>query len=195
MKKIVLSLMMVLCIGSMASAQNQNDNQRPPRQQPTPEQMVEMRANMLEKELNLTSSQKAAITQILNDDAVQCKQEMEANKDKMKEHKDKKNDKKARPERRPMDDKMMARQQETDKKIEAVLDANQKEQYAQLKQRQHHGHHGHGGPQMGGPGQGGPGQGGQGGCCCCSSKGAPQQGQGCPPPPQGEGCNKTETTE
>jgi len=143
MKKIVLSLMMVLCIGSMASAQNQNDNQRPPRQQPTPEQMVEMRANMLEKELNLTSSQKAAITQILNDDAAQCKQEMEANKDKMKEHKGKKNDKKARPERRPMDDKMMARQQETDKKIEAVLDANQKEQYAQLKQRQHHGHHGH----------------------------------------------------
>lgn len=121
MKKIVLVLTLAL-LGSVVM------NAQPPRRPDMdPKQMVEMRVERLDKELTLTETQKAEITKIYTE-------EMQAmHKDKLakKEHGTAPDE----AEMQSRHEKMQARQQATESKIESLLTPEQAAKYANMKKR------------------------------------------------------------
>ena len=100
-----------------------------------PQKMVEMRVKHLDKELSLTSDQKDAITRIYTEEANEMKEMMAKH---VKDEKGTKPDKSAMDAERKV---MQERRQATDAKVEALLNADQKARFAQIKERKprHHG--------------------------------------------------------
>ena len=156
MKKIVMTLMVALMATAMMNAQGhrQHGGQREMR---SPEKMIEMRVERLDKALNLTAEQKRAITDLY-------KQEFEARKAQRDMTKD---DKKERPSKEQMEarrEQMKAQRDATDAQVEKLLTSEQQAKFAQFKQQEAkhmkggHGHKHHG-----------P-KGGQDGGCCGKDK-------------------------
>ena len=123
----------------------------------SPEKMIEMRVERLDKALNLTAEQKRAITDLY-------KQEFEARKAQRDMTKD---DKKERPSKEQMEarmEQMKAQRDATDAQVEKLLTSEQQAKFAQFKQQEAkhmkggHGHKHHG-----------P-KGGQDGGCCGKDK-------------------------
>ena len=140
MKHMILAIAIALSATIGVNAQEVSQNAPRHKGRPTPEQMVEMRVNQLDKELQLTADQKAAITAIYADEMKQMK---EARKDMQKA--------KPQPPQEKVDSGEGKAQfkghkggsrglhtrpnPETEAKIEAVLTADQKAKYAELKKQ------------------------------------------------------------
>lgn len=128
MKKIVLvAILMVMTIGANA----QDDNGRRQRPQMDRQQMMEFRMERMSKELSLTTEQQAKIKEILNEEMKDMPERGE-----MKQGE--------RPSKEAME-QMRAKHEETNKKIEDLLNDEQKAKYKEMNSRR------------GGPGQRGPG--------------------------------------
>lgn len=127
MKKIVLALTVALLGTLVLNAQPAR------RQQMTPEQRIEQRVNHLESELSLTKEQRAAITEILTEEAKTMQKDrpaIPANGEKpdeaaMKAH----------------HEQMKAQQEATNAKIAKVLTPEQVKKFGQMER---HGKRGHG---------------------------------------------------
>ena len=132
MKKIVLALIVALA-GTMVM------NAQPPRhhdREMSPEQMVEMRVERLDRQLGLTQEQKTEITRIYTEEMASMKQESEPPMEEGQQ-----------PDEATMKSRhkeMKDRQEATDAKIVALLTPEQAEKYAQVKK--HEGKRGHHGP-------------------------------------------------
>lgn len=129
MKKVILAaLLMVMTIGANA----QDDNGRRQRPQMDRQQMVEFRVERMTKELSLTPEQQSKIKEILNEEFANMPQRGQMTQGE-------------RPSREAME-QMRAKREETNKKIEALLNDEQKAKYKEMNNRR------------GGPGQrgGGP---------------------------------------
>ena len=140
MKKTFFAIMVALLAVAGMNAQPQG---RGHHGQMNPAQMVERRIAMLDKELTLTPDQKTAIKAIYTEQAEAMKAEMEQMRaDKQHVAQPKAEDMKARREA------MKARQDEADNKVAALLTAEQKTKFEQLRARQaergmrHHGKRG-----------------------------------------------------
>lgn len=158
MKKIVLVLTLAL-IGTYVM------NAQPPRRSDmTPEQMVEMRVERMDKMLGLTADQKAQITRIYTEEMKTMHKEKPVRMDK-----DEKPDEAAMQAHR---EQMKARRDATNAKIEALLTPEQSAKFAEMKK-----HEGKRGPRHGhdkgrrGPGDGAK-RGHDRGCkdCTCKDK-------------------------
>ena len=152
MKKIVMTLMVALMATAMMNAQGHRHHGGQ-REMRSPEKMIEMRVERLDKALNLTAEQKRAITDLY-------KQEFEARKAQGKMNQD---GKKERPSKEQMEarmEQMKAQRDATDAQVEKLLTSEQQAKFAQFKQQETkhmkggHGHKHHG-----------PKDGHDGGCC------------------------------
>lgn len=128
MKKIVLALTVVL-MGTMVM------NAQPPRRhQMSPEKMVEMRVQDLDRQLGLTAEQKAEITLIYMDEMTTMQKEREAFKGESQQ-----------PDEATMKtrhEEMKNRHEATDAKIVALLTPEQAAKYAEVKKQDgKRGHH------------------------------------------------------
>lgn len=131
MKKTIFALAMMLCTVAVVFAQDdaRQARERGTRhQQMNPERMAEHRVAALDKELALTADQKAAITAIYEEEAKAMKQNMERRHD--GKQKVGKPDREARQARHQA---MKARQDEVNAKVAAVLTADQKVKFEQMK--------------------------------------------------------------
>ena len=147
---------MIALMGSIVT------NAQPQRRHGNPEQMVKQRVEHMEKALNLTEEQKAAITEIYS-------QEMET----MAKERPARTEQGERPDEATMKarhEKMKAQREATDAKIEALLTPEQAAKYAELKQ--HEGKRGHDMKHDGSRHKGAQRERGHGGCsgCDCGSK-------------------------
>ena len=129
MKKIVLALIVAL-MGTIVT------NAQPPRhQEMSLEQMVQMRVDRMDRQLNLTEDQKTEIARIYTEEMTAMKQEREARMADGQQPDESK--KQARH------DEMNKRRQATDAKIEALLTPEQAAKYAEVKKHEgKRGHHG-----------------------------------------------------
>lgn len=120
-------MMIALVAFATVGAQNMQRERRGHGQRMDPQKMIEHRVNILDKELALTADQKAAITAIYT-------AEVEARKAQMP--KMDKSEKPAKPDREAMKtrhEQMKAQQAEVDQKVVALLNAEQKAKYEQIK--------------------------------------------------------------
>ncbi len=127
-------MMLMMALLTIVTMQAQPSHRGGHRGPGDPAQMAEMRVQQLEKELQLSAQQKAAITEIYTRHANEMKAEMEQ----MRQNG-------GHPDRKAMEAKREAVQAE----VEAVLNDNQKAKYAEMNQgmKRHHGkagdgHHG-----------------------------------------------------
>ena len=129
MKKVILAaLLMVMTIGANA----QDDNTRRQRPQMDRKQMVEFRMERMTKELSLTTEQQAKIKEILTEESANMPEGGQMRQGE-------------RPSREAME-QMRAKREETNNKIEQLLNDEQKAKFKEMNSRR------------GGPGQrfGGP---------------------------------------
>ena len=145
MKKAIFVMMMMLLAVAGMNAQPQGRGHHGPHGGMNPEKMVEHRVAMLDKQLQLTPDQKAAIAAIYTEQAEQMKAEMQLMRgDKDSKVQPKPEDMKARQEQ------MKARQAEVDAKVAALLSPEQKAKYEQMQaEREKRGHRGHHAGQQG----------------------------------------------
>lgn len=144
MKKVLLAaLMMAMTIGANAQDDNSGRRQRP---QMNRQQMVEFRIERMTKELSLSTEQQAKIKEILTDEMKDMPERGEMRQGEQ-------------PSKEKME-QMKAKREETNKKIEALLNDEQKTKYKEMNSRRGgFGQRGRGFGQRGrgfGPGNGGP---------------------------------------
>ncbi len=137
-------------MGSAMAQDFGSQQQRPQRQQFTPEQIAERRVENLGKTLSLTDEQKEAIYKIYLDNAAEQQKESEAMRKAMQEQRE----------------KQQARQKAMDEQMQKILDASQYKKWSKQQQAQQNrgsrfpgqqggfqrprGDGGFGGPDMGG---------------------------------------------
>lgn len=133
MKKtmILLATALIMAFAAQAQETNASRHERGHGRDMDPKKAVEMRMDKLEKALSLTADQREAITEIYMQQAREMKAKMDARKNEGKIGKPDKAEREARHEQ------MFKRQQETDAKVEALLNAEQKARFAELKQHRH----------------------------------------------------------
>ncbi|MBR1552287.1 MAG: hypothetical protein IJ632_08235 [Muribaculaceae bacterium] len=149
MKKIVLTLMVALMATAMMNAQGHRHHGGQ-REMRSPEKMIEMRVERLDKALNLTAEQKRAITDLYKQEFEARKAQGEMNKDSKKE--------------RPSKEQMKAQRDATDAQVEKLLTGEQQAKFAQFKQEEAKHMKGGHGPKHHGA------KGGQDGGCCAKDK-------------------------
>ncbi len=121
MKRITILTAAAALIMGTASAQDfGSQQQRPQRQQFTPEQIAERRVENLGKTLELTAEQKEAIYKIYLDNAAEQQKEMEAMRKAMQEQRE----------------KQEARQKALDEQMQKILDASQYKKWSKQQQAQ-----------------------------------------------------------
>ena len=176
MKRHIFITLAVLAMTALASTAQPADGgrERHHGRGGDPAKMVERRVAHLTDVLNLTDEQQAAVRQILNDEVEQMRTEAKQPRERDRE------ERLSDADRQSLEQVRIARQQQTDERINAVLTTEQQQRYAQLQQQRdsrqgpphggpHHGSRGerphgpHHGPQADRPDSGG--------CCggCCKT--------------------------
>lgn len=118
MKKVILAaLLMVMTIGANA----QDDNARRQRPQMDRQQMVEFRMERMTKELSLTTEQQAKIKEILTEESANMPERGQMRQGE-------------RPSREAME-QMRAKREETNNKIEQLLNDEQKAKFKEMNSR------------------------------------------------------------